>query len=50
MCYGISDNHRRSAGPTFIFPTATSTCTGQGKVRAGSGVVAGYLTKEGSRG
>jgi hypothetical protein len=38
------------AGPTFIFPTATSTFTGQGKVRAGPGVVAGYLTKEDSRG
>ena len=38
------------AEPTFIFPTATSTFTGQGKVRAGPGVVAGYLTKEDSRG
>jgi hypothetical protein len=34
------------AGPTFIFPTATSKFTGQGKVQAGPGVVAGYLTKE----
>jgi hypothetical protein len=34
------------AGPTFIFPTATSTFTGQGKVQAGPGVVAGYLTKD----
>jgi hypothetical protein len=34
------------AGPTFIFPTATSTFTGQGKVQAGPSVVAGYLTKE----
>ena len=32
------------AGPTFIFPTATSTFTGQGKWQAGPGVVAGYLT------
>src|SRR5262245_36558920 len=34
------------AGPTFIFPTATSKFTGQGKVQAGPGVVAGYLTQE----
>jgi len=34
------------AGPTFIFPTATSTFTGQGKVQVGPSVVAGYLTKE----
>jgi len=34
------------AGPTFIFPTATSKFTGQGKVQAGPAVVAGYLTKE----
>jgi hypothetical protein len=34
------------AGPTFIFPTATSTFTGQGKVQAGPSVVVGYLTKE----
>ena len=34
------------AGPTFIFPTATSKFTGQGKVQAGPGVVVGYLTKE----
>jgi hypothetical protein len=33
-------------GDTFIFPTATSTFTGQGKVQAGPGVVVGYLTKE----
>ena len=32
------------AGPTFIFPTATSTFTGQGKWQAGPSVVAGYLT------
>jgi hypothetical protein len=32
------------AGPTFIFPTATSTFTGQGKWQAGPGVVAGYLS------
>jgi hypothetical protein len=33
------------AGPTFIFPTATSKFTGQGKVQIGPAVVAGYLTK-----
>jgi len=33
-------------GDTFIFPTATSTFTGQGKVQAGPSVVVGYLTKE----
>ena len=34
------------AGPTFIFPTATSTFTGQGKVQAGPGGLVGYLTKD----
>ena len=34
------------AGPTFIFPTATSTLTGQGKVQAGPGGLVGYLTKD----
>src|SRR4029450_10165675 len=33
------------AGPTFIFPTATSTFTGQGKVQAGPSVVAGCVTE-----
>jgi hypothetical protein len=33
------------AGPTFIFPTATSHFTGQGKWQAGPGVVVGYLTE-----
>ncbi len=32
------------AGPSFIFPTATSKFTGQGKWQAGPGVVVGYLT------
>ena len=31
-------------GPTFIFPTATSTFTGQGKWQAGPAAVVGYLT------
>ncbi|MGC8493263.1 MAG: hypothetical protein ACP5SH_16165 [Syntrophobacteraceae bacterium] len=30
-------------GPTFIFPTATSNFTGQGKWQAGPGAVVGYL-------
>ena len=34
------------AGPTFIFPTATSDFTGQGKWQAGPALVVGYLTKE----
>jgi hypothetical protein len=34
------------AGPTAIFPTATSHFTGQGKWQLGPSVVVGYLTKE----
>jgi hypothetical protein len=34
------------AGPTFIFPTATSDFTGQGKWQAGPSMVVGYLTKD----
>jgi hypothetical protein len=34
------------AGPTFIFPSATSDFTGQGKWQAGPALVVGYLTKE----
>jgi len=41
-----SGNWVLGAGPTFIFPTATSEFTGQGKWQAGPSVVAGYLTKE----
>ena len=41
-----SGNWILGAGPTFIFPTATSTFTGQGKWQAGPGVVVGYLTKD----
>jgi len=40
-----SGNSVLGAGPTFIFPTATSEFTGQGKWQAGPSVVAGYLTK-----
>jgi hypothetical protein len=41
-----SGNWVLGAGPTFIFPTATSHFTGQGKWQAGPSVVVGYLTKE----
>ena len=40
-----SGNWVLGAGPTFIFPTATSRFTGQGKWQAGPSVVVGYLTK-----
>jgi hypothetical protein len=41
-----SGNWVLGAGPTFIFPTATSHFTGQGKWQAGPSVVMGYLTKQ----
>jgi hypothetical protein len=41
-----SGNWVLGAGPTFIFPTATSDFTGQGKWQAGPSVVVGYLTKQ----
>jgi hypothetical protein len=41
-----SGNWVLGAGPTFIFPTATSHFTGQGKWQLGPSVVMGYLTKE----
>ena len=41
-----SGNWVLGAGPTFIFPTATSHFTGQGKRQLGPSVVIGYLTKE----
>src|SRR5215469_14996582 len=41
-----SGNWVLGAGPTFIFPTATSEFTGQGKWQAGPSVVAGYPTKK----
>ena len=34
------------AGPTFIFPTASSRYTGQGKWQAGPAALVGYLSKE----
>jgi hypothetical protein len=41
-----SGNWILGAGPTAIFPTATSFFTGQGKWQLGPSVVAGYLTKQ----
>ena len=41
-----SGNWVLGAGPTFIFPTATSGFTGQGKWQMGPSAVVGYLTKE----
>jgi hypothetical protein len=41
-----SGNWVLGAGPTAIFPTATSHFTGQGKWQLGPSVVLGYLTKE----
>lgn len=39
-----SGNWILGLGPTFIFPTASSDFTGQGKWQAGPGAVVGYLT------
>ena len=41
-----SGNWILGAGPTAIFPTATSGFTGQGKWQLGPTVVVGYLTKQ----
>jgi hypothetical protein len=41
-----SGNWVLGAGPTAIFPTATSRFTGQGKWQLGPSAVVGYLTKE----
>lgn len=41
-----SGNWVLGAGPTAIFPTATSGFTGQGKWQLGPSLVAGYLTKQ----
>ncbi len=43
---GHSGNWVLGAGPTLIFPTATSRFTGQGKWQLGPSVVVGYLTKQ----
>jgi len=41
-----SGNWVLGAGPTAIFPTATSGFTGQGKWQLGPSMVVGYLTKQ----
>ena len=41
-----SGNWILGAGPTAIFPTATSVFTGQGKWQLGPTMVVGYLTKQ----
>jgi hypothetical protein len=41
-----SGNWVLGAGPTAIFPTATSHFTGQGKWQLGPSVVVGYLTRQ----
>ena len=41
-----SGNWILGAGPTAIFPTATSEFTGQGKYQLGPSAVVGYLTKQ----
>jgi hypothetical protein len=41
----IAGNWLLGVGPTFVFPTASSDYTGQGKWQAGPAVVAGYLSK-----
>lgn len=41
-----SGNWVLGAGPTAIFPTATSHFTGQGKWQLGPSVAVGYLTKQ----
>jgi hypothetical protein len=41
-----SGNWVLGAGPTAIFPTATSHFTGQGKWQLGPSLVVGYLTKQ----
>jgi hypothetical protein len=34
-------------GPTFIFPTASSDYTGQGKYQVGPSTIVGYFAKNG---
>ncbi len=41
----IAGNWLLGLGPTFIFPTASSDYTGQGKYQVGPAAVAGYLSK-----
>jgi hypothetical protein len=42
----LAGNWLLGIGPTFIFPTASTDYTGQGKWQAGPGAVAGYLSKK----
>lgn len=42
----IAGNWILGIGPTFIFPTATTDWTGQGKWQAGPGAVVGYLSRK----
>jgi hypothetical protein len=41
----LAGNWLLGLGPTFIFPTASSDYTGQGKYQAGPAAVVGYLSK-----
>jgi hypothetical protein len=43
---GIAGNWLLGLGPTFIFPTASTQWTGQGKYQAGPATVLGYLSKK----
>jgi len=42
----IAGNWLLGLGPTFIFPTATTKYTGQGKWQVGPAIVVGYLSKK----
>ncbi len=42
----IAGNWLLGVGPTFIFPTASTDFTGQGKWQVGPSVVVGYLSKK----
>ncbi len=42
----VAGNWLLGLGPTFIFPTANSKWTGQGKYQAGPGGLVGYLDKK----
>lgn len=42
----IAGNWLIGFGPTFVFPTATSDFTGQGKWQVGPSVIVGYLSKK----
>ena len=42
----LAGNWLLGLGPTFIFPTASSDFTGQGKWQAGPGAIVGYLSQK----